>query len=505
MNDNGTTQKPSPTNNPSKPRNLTALAVGGAVVELSWQAPSSNGGARIKQYIVERTDDLTAPNVEWRPINTSPVSGAVVFKDTNEQGTGGNSYHYRVKTVNIDDKEGDPTDHVSVTTLDSDAQPGLPLTVAATPNGPAEINLTWAKPTTGNPTGYVIEYSSAASQPWKHADEVGGNVLKFSHKGLNPATVYYYRVAAKVGNVRGPVSTIVALDVDVLLPNNANGTHIDAVAKTTPKGVPAAPSGLRLRAVSSTEIEVYWSEVKSDNAPVTGYWVYHSSDGVTWTRKSTNNNEDPVTRTHTKLEIAVSDYRVAAVSDIGIGLVSGIESAIFPQIGSQPGAPGNLNASANDSASITLTWSAPATPGDPTITEYKVEYSKNATTPYLPWMELATVTSRTYTHTGLTPNTPYYYRVSAVGMDGRGPVDTTVPVVSATTEYLPPTLQITGVSTPPDYAEGDNAAVGEYNVSFPRTRSRQGNLVARRKRRWRLQARWFRHEQDTQVRGYPGL
>ena len=78
------------------------------------------------------------------------------------------------------------------------------------------------------------------------------------------------------------------------------------------------------------------------------------------------------------------------------------------------GSPATLVA-VPDVTQIVLTWTAPAgTPTSP-ITSYKLEFS----TDNVNWTQIYNALSPlTYTHTGLTPATTYYYRVSAISAPG---------------------------------------------------------------------------------------
>ena len=62
------------------------------------------------------------------------------------------------------------------------------------------------------------------------------------------------------------------------------------MAKTTAKGVPGQPTGLRTRVVKGAgtdanprNVELYWdAPANVDAAPITGYQIEESTDGVNW-------------------------------------------------------------------------------------------------------------------------------------------------------------------------------------------------------------------------------
>jgi hypothetical protein len=108
-------------------------------------------------------------------------------------------------------------------------------------------------------------------------------------------------------------------------------------------------------------------------------------------------------------------------------------SASSPPSPTAPGAPTGLAATASSPTQINLSWNAPSNNGGSTLTGYKIEV-KVGTGSYSTLVANAG-TGTSYSHTGLTPNTTYTYRVSAINSVG-----TSVPSTeaSATTQTSPP-------------------------------------------------------------------
>jgi chitin-binding protein len=92
-----------------------------------------------------------------------------------------------------------------------------------------------------------------------------------------------------------------------------------------------------------------------------------------------------------------------------------IQSAFLQVVpGNVPAAPGNLVATAGN-AQVALTWNASSG-----ATSYNV---KRSTTNGGPYANVQTgVTATSFTNTGLTNGTPYYYVVTALNASGEGPV-----------------------------------------------------------------------------------
>ena len=260
---------------PGAPTGLTATEVGLTVIELSWTAPTQyTGGAKTQGYRIEFSPD--GMNWELSHANTEADSDGQNFGVTGVQTyfadttpvavAGGTTRHYRVMAINVSGT-GPPSNSAMATTPRVNAEPNEPMAVAAVANGPAEINLTWTRSTTGSPTGYKIEYSKNGNLPWMPVADIG-NVNKYSNTGLSPAATRHYRVSAVNGVGRGPHSSLVGQD------------H---VAKTTPKGVPAAPTSLTATAVKADEAELYWTPpTNTGGAPITGYVIEYSTNGLAW-------------------------------------------------------------------------------------------------------------------------------------------------------------------------------------------------------------------------------
>jgi hypothetical protein len=84
-----------------------------------------------------------------------------------------------------------------------------------------------------------------------------------------------------------------------------------------------------------------------------------------------------------------------------------------------PSAPTGLTATASSSSSIGLSWTAVTPPANCTISSYSVYGSTTSGfTPSSSNLIASGVTGTTYTNTGLTASTTYYYKVEAVDADG---------------------------------------------------------------------------------------
>ena len=173
--------------------------------------------------------------------------------------------------------------------------------------------------------------------------------------------------------------------------------------------LPGAPNLYLANGSGGDRITLIWNRPAHSGArSITGYRVEVSEDsGSTW--EVVTEDLSPITFVHNGLLAATTyHYRVSAINSIGVGEPSATVSA-STGAGRPPREPTDLSA-VPEGGTITLSWEPPIRTGGAMITGYRIETSTDGET----WTELVdSVTGTTYTHTGLTGVTTYYYRVAA--------------------------------------------------------------------------------------------
>ena len=382
---------------PSVPRDLTATAGGPSVINLDWDAPSSNGGSAIRRYRIEWSADGGNP---WRFLATT--------SQTNHQHTGltaGTTRHYRVRAENAANRSGPWTDTESATT--TAGIPGVPRNLTANAVGGSAIDLEWTAPASvagsAPVTGYNVEWSADGSSSWTSLVR-NHNDTGYRHDGLDPGTTRYYRVAAVNRHGRGPWTE-------------------DRVSATTSR-LPGRPTRLTAEAQGPSEIELEWTAPSLGGGSITGYRIEWSSTGRSrWQSLVANTRNARTTYTDTRLDPGTTRYyRVAAINSAGTGPWSDDASATTEV--TVPGAPTSLRATApigvEGSTQIRLIWRPPSSNGGSPITGYRIESSATRDGPWVPFVFSTGNATTTYTHTGLAPNTTRYYRVRALNARGQG-------------------------------------------------------------------------------------
>ena len=370
------------TESPTPPANLTASAVDGGPVGLTWEAASDDQS--VAGYEVYRDDALVA--------TIDPVTS---YSDAVGPGT----YAYHLKALDPAGNTSDASNTANVTVLTVDSEnPGPPANLTAQV-GAGKVDLTWDAASDNRAvTGYEIHRDGGLIA-------TVGAVTSWSDTSVAAPNTYQYEVRAldAAGNVSDPS-------------NNASATVPD-----TQK--PSAPSNLQATGTAS-QVDLTWNAA-GDDVAVTGYKVYRDSV-LTQTLGAVTSYSD------TSVTSPGHDYEVRAFDAAGnLSDPSNRVTATVPDA-QKPTAPGNLQATAAGPNQVNLAWNAS---GDNIgVTGYRV--FRNTTL----IATLGAVT--TYSDTGAAGSTTYAYEVRA--LDGAGNVSdpsnsasATTPAASATFTFSP--------------------------------------------------------------------
>ncbi|MBB6670040.1 fibronectin type III domain-containing protein [Cohnella nanjingensis] len=293
--------------------------------------------------------------------------------------------------------------------------PEAPTGLSASAAGASVVNLSWTAVTGAEAYNVYVSdsengiYTKLTTSPVTRTD--------YSHTGLSPETTYYYKVTAV---------------------NEAGESEQSAVASATtapaPAGAPEAPTGLSAAAAGASVVNLSWTAVTGAEA----YNVYSSDseDGIY--TKLTDFSVTGTVYSHMGLSPATTYYyKVTAVNGVGESEQSAVASVTTaPTPVEAPEAPTGLSATAAGTNGINLSWTA-ATGAE----AYNVYGSASENGTYTKLTDSA-VTGTVYSHTGLSPATTYYYKVTAV--NGAGESEQSA-VASATTDRV----SGGGTTTPP--------------------------------------------------------
>ncbi|MBN1673422.1 MAG: lamin tail domain-containing protein, partial [Kiritimatiellae bacterium] len=142
--------------------------------------------------------------------------------------------------------------------------PAAPQNLTAASASSTRINLAW-QDMSGNETRFKIRRSlDGVDFDTLPPVYPAANTTTYTDSGLSPGTTYWYIIRSE----------------------NAAGTspYTDPVSATTGAGTPAAPTALAATPVSTTQIDLTWTD-NADNEEI--YKVYRSPDGSVWARIGT--------------------------------------------------------------------------------------------------------------------------------------------------------------------------------------------------------------------------
>lgn len=281
---------------PSVPRDL--VAVGGAGrAELTWSAPSQDGGNGITDYVVEWSADA---GVVWRTFadGVSTATRATVTGLTD-----GVEHRFRVRAVSA----GGTSEPSEVATT-TPGIPGAPTGLTATA-GNARAALAWRAPTdTGGSAirDYVVQWSVNGGETWTTFDDGTSAATAATVTGLTNDVAHVFRVRAVNATGTGPASSM-------------------AAATPWPVVTASAPLDLRVTGVAATTVSLAWALPRSDgNSTITDYRIETSVDGgTTW---SVVDDGVASMRSRDVGGLARGSwvrFRVSAITLAGVGAASG--------------------------------------------------------------------------------------------------------------------------------------------------------------------------------------
>jgi hypothetical protein len=108
-----------------------------------------------------------------------------------------------------------------------------------------------------------------------------------------------------------------------------------------------------------------------------------------------------------------------AMSNFSVSAAAGSSSGGGSSCGTTPSAPSGLRGTAASSSVINLSWTADTAPANCTITGYNVYRSTTSGfTPSSSNLIASGVTANSYSDSGLSPSTTYYYKIEALDTAG---------------------------------------------------------------------------------------
>jgi fibronectin type 3 domain-containing protein len=353
---------------PNTPEWVSASAISPSSIQITWIA--ATGATYYKVY----RSTYDGSYVYIGDSSTTSYTDTTLNANT--------AYYYKVSSYSAGGESA--LSSFSSATTQALPVPGTPAGVSASALTSSSIQITW-----GSVTGatYYKVYRSTDDSAYAYIND--SSTTSYTNAGLNGNTRYYYKVSAYGAGGEGALSTSTSA---MTLPN-------------TPAEVSASP-------VSSSSIQITWNTV--DGASY--YKVYRSTSDGDYTFIN-----DSSTASYTDTSLSSNTryyYKVSAYGSGGESALSAFTSAL-----TVPDAPTGLSVSALSSSSIQITWDAI------TGTSYYKVYRSTYDGDYV-FIDNSSAAS--YTDTGLSASTRYYYKVSAYSAAGESALSS-----SASTQPVP--------------------------------------------------------------------
>ncbi len=305
--------------------------------------------------------------------------------------------------------------------------PSTPTNLVAGASNPTTINLSWTASTDNiGVTNYLVFRDSL---PSPIASVVG---TTFSDTGLTPQQSHSYRVIASDGA------------------GNLSGFSNIATASTpADTSGPTAPTNLTAVGSNSTTINLSWT-ASTDNVGVVGYNVFRDGGGTPIATVSATNFSDTglgISSTHS--------YTVKAFDGANNSSLAS-NTATATTLGNDttpPTVPTGLTATGSSTTTIDLNWTAST--DNFAVTGYKVYRDGGAT-------EIATVTTTSFSDTGLAVNSTHSYQVAA--FDAANNTSAKSNTASATTQLAG---ALVSLALNPTTVTAPNPSTGTVTLSGP--------------------------------------
>jgi hypothetical protein len=417
------------------PTSVSAIsATNAASINISWPLPEAT--ATLTGYQIQRSVDGGAYSTSYA------TSATNTYSDTSITST--QSFAYKIVALADYTSAGtgivvSGTSVASTTVTPIYVVPPVPA-AAPTASTANNITVTWSAPDSSSAiTGYTLQRSSNSGSTWSSDLTLTSPTATTYVDSSAPSSgglSYIYRLSASNSSLTSDYTSSLA----------ASSYFLDFSSLT------AANTSL-----STTTVTISGSYLS--NPAITGYNIQRStSAGSGYTDIVATDYSTQLPYIDTTVAQGTTYYYTVVAKNAQLTSETSVSRSVTTR--SLPVAPvltsSNTNAYTNQ-----LSWNAPTSSF--TITNYTLERSPDNST----WTGIYTGATRSFTDTGLTQTTTYYYRVKANTAAGSGPYSTVVTQATRTASVQRATFNSTGTWTrPPGVTTADVLVVGAGELSY---------------------------------------
>jgi fibronectin type III domain protein len=231
------------------PANLAASVASSSQINLSWTGNAGN--SNIIGYTIAYATTSTFSGAVYKYV---AGAGATSFNCTGLYP--GTTYYFKIKAEGTSDSYDSAfTTYITATTAAT--APNPPSGLAASVVSSSQINLSWVD-NSSDETGFEVKRATDSGFT-QNVVWIGGiQGTAYSDTGLSASTTYYYKVRAQGATQ-----------------NSVYSASVSATTSASGDTIPNAPSGLSATAVSSSQVDLSWTDNSSNE---TGFEVKRATD-----------------------------------------------------------------------------------------------------------------------------------------------------------------------------------------------------------------------------------
>ena len=352
---------------------------------ISWKPPVNNGGAGIKDYIVQYK--LSSEST-WTTLNDgiSVSTSAKILNTTN-----GKTYNYRIAAVNsVGQGSFSLVNYATITA------PAPPTSLAYSSLNYDSVSVSYT-PTFNNYKPQVrdsiIEYRKKGSPTWVIFNDGSGVTSQTKITGLSSDTTYEIRVASSNTSGWGAFT----LPIEIYTPVKLSSEP---------------PTNIKSLNTTYNSVLIAWDDSTSQN--ITDYLVDYSTDGISWVSYDEGSSKTSVSLIKGLTSNTAYKFRVSTVANGLTSAYSDIFTVTTDSMMSPPLSPNNLTVSNLLSDSASVAWEHNENQNS-IISTYRVGISlDNISWTYTTFNNVTNKVNITV----LQPNTTYWVSVEAVNSNG---------------------------------------------------------------------------------------
>ena len=385
----------------SAPTNLKVTEYSDKAAKLSWSKVAGVTGYLV-YYSTDNSNFTKLKTINSQSTTSYTVGGL----------TAGKAYYFAlISYTDINGKitKSERTSSLKITATSSSSVPA-PSNLKVAEYSNSAIKLTWTK--ASDVTGYYV-YRSTDGKKYSKIKTLKASTTAYTNTSLTAGQKYYYSIASYKNTSTGAV---------------AIGPKSSAINITTTSSssVPT-PSNLKVAEYSNSAIKLTWTKASD----VTGYYVYRSKDGKTYSKIKTL-TAYTTTYTNTSLTAgqkyyySIASYKNTSTGAVAIGPKSSAVNALTIS-SSKLSYPSGFAVKEVATDAIKLVWNKSSNASGYYI--YRSIDNKNFSR-----IKALPSSSTSYTDIALYLDTTYYYKiVSYVNANGSIGLSAKSPAVNAKT------------------------------------------------------------------------